>query len=643
MVPNQPLEGVRMTTEATAPKTGRKREVLESVTIRFAGDSGDGVQQVGGQFTTTSAVFGNDLSTFPDFPAEIRAPAGTLPGVSGFQIQFAAKDIHTPGDQPDVLVAFNPAALLVNIKDMAPNSVVIVNTDSFDEVDLKKAQCTTNPLEDGSLSAFNTFKIPITELTLKALEPVQMTHKDKERCKNYFALGVLYWLYNRPLETTLHHIQDKFGKDKYGKPTPQLVESNSLALKAGWGYAEATELFRSQYEVPPATYAPGKYRNVMGNEALALGLVAAGKLSGLPIFYGSYPITPASDILHDLSKYKNFGVITFQAEDEIAAVTAAIGASYAGALGVTGTSGPGVALKSEAINLAVMVELPLIICDVQRGGPSTGLPTKTEQADLLQALYGRNSESPVCVLAPATPGDCFDMAIQAARIATKYMVPVFILSDGYLANGAEPWKLPKLSDLPKFPVKFQTAPDHFAPYLRDEITLARPWALPGTPGLEHRIGGIEKSHIYGNVSYDPDNHDFMCRIRAAKIQRIVQDVPDAQVHGDPDAKILMLGWGSPYGSITAAVEEARRRGIKVAQVHLRHLNPFPANLGAILKKYPRILVPELNLGQLLMVIRAKFLVDARGLNKVQGKPFKVAELVEAIEQEAKSLGGNGQR
>jgi 2-oxoglutarate/2-oxoacid ferredoxin oxidoreductase subunit alpha len=630
-----------MTTEATAPKTGRKREVLDSVTIRFAGDSGDGVQQVGGQFTTTSAVFGNDLSTFPDFPAEIRAPAGTLPGVSGFQIQFAARDIHTPGDQPDVLVAFNPAALMVNIKDMAPNSVVIVNTDAFGEVDLKKAQCTTNPLEDGTLSAFNTFRMPITELTMKALEPVQMTHKDKERCKNYFALGVLYWLYNRPLETTLAHIRDKFGKDKYGKPTPALVEANSLALKAGHGYAEATELFRSQYEVPPATYAPGRYRNVMGNEALALGLVAAGKLSGIPIFYGSYPITPASDILHDLSKYKNFGVITFQAEDEIAAVTAAIGASYAGAIGVTGTSGPGVALKSEAINLAVMVELPLIIVDVQRGGPSTGLPTKTEQADLLQALWGRNSESPVCVLAPSTPGDCFDIAIQAVRIATKYMVPVFILSDGYLANGAEPWKLPKLADLPKISVKFQTAPDHFAPYLRDEVTLARPWALPGTPGLEHRIGGIEKSHIYGNVSYDPDNHDFMCRIRAAKIQRIVQDVPDAVVHGDADAKILMLGWGSPYGSITAACEEARRRGIKVAQVHLRHLNPFPANLGAILKKYPRVLVPELNLGQLLTIIRAKFLVDARGLNKVQGKPFKVAELVEAIEQEAKSVGGNG--
>jgi 2-oxoglutarate ferredoxin oxidoreductase subunit alpha len=630
-----------MTTETTAPKTGRKREVLENVTIRFAGDSGDGVQQVGGQFTTTSAVVGNDLSTFPDFPAEIRAPAGTLPGVSGFQIQFASRDIHTPGDQPDVLVAFNPAALLVNIKDMAPNSVVIVNTDAFDEVDLKKAGCSTNPLEDGTLSAYNTFRIPITELTLKALEPVQMTHKDKERCKNYFALGVLYWLYNRPMDTTLHHIQDKFGKDKYGKPTPHLVESNSLALKAGWGYAEASELFRSQYEVPPATYAPGRYRNVMGNEALALGLVAGGKLSGLPIFYGSYPITPASDILHDLSKYKNFGVVTFQAEDEIAAVTAAIGASYAGAIGVTGTSGPGVALKSEAINLAVMVELPLVIVDVQRGGPSTGLPTKTEQADLLQALYGRNSESPVCVLAPATPGDCFDMAIQAVRIATKYMVPVFILSDGYLANGAEPWKLPRLQDLPKITVKFQTEPDHFAPYLRDEITLARPWARPGTPGLEHRIGGIEKSHIHGNVSYDPENHDFMCRIRAAKIQRIVQDVPDVQVHGDADAKILMLGWGSPYGSITAACEEARRRGIKVAQVHLRHLSPFPANLGAILKKYQRILVPELNLGQLLMMIRSKFLVDARGLNKVQGKPFKVAELVEAIEQENKALGGNG--
>jgi 2-oxoglutarate ferredoxin oxidoreductase subunit alpha len=630
-----------MTTEATAPKTGRKREVLESVTIRFAGDSGDGVQQVGGQFTTTSAIVGNDLATFPDFPAEIRAPAGTLPGVSGFQIQFAAKDIHTPGDQPDVLVAFNPAALLVNIKDMAPNSVVIVNTDSFGEVDLKKAQCSSNPLEDGSLSAFNTFKIPITELTLKALEPVPMTHKNKERCKNYFALGVLYWLYNRPMETTLQHIRDKFGKDKYGKPTPEIVEANSLALKAGWGYAEATELFRSQYEVPPATYSPGRYRNVMGNEALALGLVAAGKLSGLSIFYGSYPITPASDILHDLSKYKNFGVITFQAEDEIAAVTAAIGASYAGAIGVTGTSGPGVALKSEAINLAVMVELPLVIVDVQRGGPSTGLPTKTEQADLLQALYGRNSESPVCVLAPSTPGDCFDIAIQAVRIATKYMVPVFILSDGYLANGAEPWKLPKLADLPKITVKFQTEPDHFAPYLRDEITLARPWARPGTPGLEHRIGGIEKSHIHGNVSYDPENHDFMCRIRAAKIQRIVQDVPDAQVLGDSDAKILMLGWGSPYGSITAACEEARKRGIKVAQVHLRHLNPFPANLGSILKKYQRILVPELNLGQLLALVRSKFLVDARGLNKVQGKPFKVSELVEAIEHEAKALGGNG--
>jgi len=624
-----------MTPQSPAEAVPRKREVLESVTIRFAGDSGDGVQITGTQFTNTSAIFGNDLSTFPDFPAEIRAPAGTLPGVSGFQIQFSAKEIHTPGDQPDVLVAFNPAALLVNIKDLAPNSVVIVNTDSFGEVDLKKAGCATNPLEDGMLSAYQTFKIPIADLTIKALEPVAITHKDKERCKNFFALGVLYWLYNRPMEPTLKWFQDKF------KKKPELVEANSLALKAGYAYADAAELFRSQYEVPPAKYAPGRYRNVMGNEALALGLVAASKLSGLPLFYGSYPITPASDILHELSRHKNFGVITFQAEDEIAAVTSAIGASYAGAIGVTGTSGPGVALKGEAINLAVMVELPLVICDIQRGGPSTGLPTKTEQADLMQALFGRNSESPVCVLAPATPGDCFDVAIQAVRIATKYMVPVFILSDGYLANGAEPWKLPKLADLPKIQVKFQTSPEHFAPYLRDEVTLARPWALPGTPGLEHRIGGIEKSHIYGNVSYDPDNHDFMCRMRAAKIQRIVQEVPDLQVMGDEDAKILLVGWGSPYGSITAAVEESRRRGIKVAQIHLRHLNPFPSNLGAILKRYPRVLVPELNLGQLLMVLRAKYLVDARGLNKVQGKPFKVSELVEAIEQEAKTLQGNG--
>jgi 2-oxoglutarate ferredoxin oxidoreductase subunit alpha len=624
-----------MTTEATSPKIERKREVLESVTIRFAGDSGDGVQITGTQFTNTTAVFGNDLSTFPDFPAEIRAPAGTLPGVSGFQIQFSSSDIHTPGDRPDVLVAFNPAALMVNIKDVPPNGVVIVNTDSFSEVDLKKAQCKTNPLEDGTLSAFQVFKIPIADLTIKALESVAISHKDKERCKNFFALGVLYWLYNRPMDTTLKWFQDKFKKN------PALVEANTLALKAGHAYAEATELFRSQYEIPPATYAPGTYRNVMGNEALALGLIAGSKVSGLPLFYGSYPITPASDILHELSRHKNFGVITFQAEDEIAAVTSAIGASYAGAIGVTGTSGPGVALKGEAINLAVMVELPLVICDVQRGGPSTGLPTKTEQADLLQALFGRNSESPVCVLAPATPGECFDMGIEAVRIATKYMVPVFILSDGYLANGAEPWRIPKVSDLPKITVKFQTSPEQFAPYLRDEITLARPWALPGTPGLEHRIGGIEKSHIHGNVSYDPENHDFMCRIRAAKIQRIAQDVPEVKVTGDADAQILVIGWGSPYGAITAACQGARRRGLKVAQAHLRHLSPFPLNLGKVLKKYRRVLVPELNLGQLLMLLRARYLVDARGINKVQGKPFKVSELIEAIEQESKTLEGNG--
>ncbi|MBI4565079.1 MAG: 2-oxoacid:acceptor oxidoreductase subunit alpha [Planctomycetes bacterium] len=621
-----------MTTETQSAVAGRLREVLDCVTIRFAGDSGDGIQITGQQFTTTTAIFGNDLATFPDFPAEIRAPAGTLAGVSGFQIQFSNRDIHTPGDRPDVLVAFNPAALMANIKDVPPNGVVIVNTDSFGEVDLRKAQCTSNPLEDGTLSAYNVFKVPITQLTLKALEPVPISHKEKERCKNFFALGVLYWLYNRPMEPTLKWFQQKFGKKD-----PKLVEANTLALKAGVGYAEATELFRSQYDVPPAAYAPGRYRNVMGNEALALGLVAAGKLCGLPVFYGSYPITPASDVLHELSRHKNFGVTTFQAEDEIAAVTAAIGASYAGALGVTGTSGPGVALKSEAINLAVMVELPLIICDVQRGGPSTGLPTKTEQADLLQALFGRNSESPVCVLAPATPSDCFHIAIEAARIATKYMCPVFILSDGYLANGAEPWRIPKVADLPRFEVKFRTTPDCFYPYLRDERTLARPWATPGTPGLEHRIGGLEKSHIHGNVNYDAENHDFMCRLRAAKIQRIVQDVPDLEVNGDEDADVLVIGWGSPYGSIMAACQEARRKGTKVAQAHLRYLNPLPANTGKVVARYKKVLVPELNLGQLLMVLRSKYLVPARGLNKVQGKPFKVSELADAIMQEAKNL------
>ncbi len=612
-----------------------KRQVLEKVTIRFAGDSGDGMQLIGGHFTNTTAVLGNDLATFPDFPAEIRAPAGSLPGVSGFQIQFAASDIHTPGDRPDVLVAFNPAALKVNLPDMPPNSVIIVNTDAFTEVELRKAGYKTNPLEDGSLSKYQLFKVPITDLTIKALNSIKFAEKDhqkKERNKNFFALGMLYWLYNRPLETTLKAIERELAKKAEG---PQLIEAAQTALKAGHAYAEAAELFRSQYVIPPARYQPGTYRNINGNTALAIGLVTASRLAGIPLFYGSYPITPASSVLEELSRHKSFGVRTFQAEDEIAAVTAAIGASYAGALGVTGTSGPGVALKSEAINLAVMVELPLIICDIQRGGPSTGLPTKTEQADLLQALFGRNSESPVAVVAPATPAECFDMAIFAARIAVKYMCPVFLLSDGYLANGAEPWRIPDPAQLPKIEVRFRKDPDGFAPYLRDEVTLARDWAVPGTPGLEHRIGGIEKSHIWGNVNYDPENHDFMCRVRAAKIQRIVQDVPDLKVHGPEDATTLVIGWGSTYGAIRAAVEECQQRGLKVARAHLRHLNPFPANLGKVLSRFRKVLVPEMNLGQLLFLLRAKFLVDAKGVNKVQGKPFRVAELIDVIEKECR--------
>ncbi len=614
----------------------RKQETLDQVTIRFAGDSGDGMQVTGGHFTNTSAVLGNDLSTFPDFPAEIRAPAGSLPGVSGFQIQFSSKDIHTPGDRPDVLVAFNPAALKVNLSDMPDNSVIIVNSDSFGEVDLKKAGCKTNPLEDGTLDKFQAYKIPITELTMKALESIKFKEKDrpnKERNKNFFALGILYWIYSRPLDTTMKTIERNFAK-KSNADRP-IVLAAQTALKAGHAYAEATELFRSQYTVAPAKYEPGTYRNIAGNQAIALGLVAASKLSGLQLFYGSYPITPASSILEELSQRKAFGVKTFQAEDEIAAVTAAIGASFAGALAVTGTSGPGVALKSEAINLAVMTELPLVIVDIQRGGPSTGLPTKTEQADLLQAMYGRNSESPVAILAPSSPAECFTMAIEACRIAIKYMTPVFLLSDGYLANGAEPWKIPEPSSLPKIEVKFRTEKEGFAPYLRNEVTLSREWAIPGTPGLEHRIGGIEKSHIQGNVNYDAENHDFMCRIRAAKIQRIAQDIPELKVHGPQDATTLVIGWGSTYGAIRAAVEDCQARGLKVARAHVRHLNPFPANLGKVLSRYKKVLVPEMNLGQFLFLLRAKFLVDAKGVNKVQGKPFMISELIEVIEKEAR--------
>ena len=618
-----------MTTETEdGPSNGKT--VLERVTIRFAGDSGDGVQITGSQFSNTSAIVGNDLATFPDFPAEIRAPAGTLAGVSGFQVQFASQNIHTPGDQPDVLVAFNPAALRSNLSRVPKNGVLIINTDTFEERELKKAGYDANPLEDGSLDGYQTYKVGITSLTLKALEDLKLTHKEKERCKNFFALGLLYWLYSRPMEPTLKWFSEKFAKK------PQYIEANSNALKAGFVYGEATEVFRSQYEVPAAEVAPGTYRNISGNTALALGLIAACHSAGRPMFYGSYPITPASDILHELAQHKNFDVVTFQAEDEIAAVTAAIGAAFAGSIAVTGTSGPGVALKSEAIGLAIMVELPLVICDVQRGGPSTGLPTKTEQADLLQAMFGRNSDSPAVVLAPCTPSDCFDIAFHAVRIATHYMIPVFVLSDGYLANGAEPWRIPKIEDLPKVKVQFRTNPEGFEPYLRDDVTLARPWVVPGTPAMEHRIGGLEKSHIKGNISYDADNHDFMVHLRAAKVQRVVREIPDLEVNGADDAKILLLGWGSTYGSIRAALEECRRRGLPVAHAHLRFLNPFPANLGKVLSRYEKVLIPELNMGQLLLLIRSRFMVDAKGINKVAGQPFRVDELIEIIEQELKN-------
>ncbi len=618
--------------ETAAPAPVKTRSPLDHVTIRIAGDSGDGMQITGDQFTNTTAIVGNDLATFPDFPAEIRAPAGTLPGVSGFQLQFSSHDIHTPGDQPDVLVAMNPAALKVNVADLPQNGVIVVNSDAFKEGDLKKAQYAANPLEDGSLSKFRVYPVAITTMTIRALEEMtQITHKEKERCKNFFALGMMYWMYSRPLEHTVRWLEKKFAK------RPDLVEANRRVLQAGFNFCDTTEIFQVSYQVAPAPSKPGVYRNIMGNPALAMGLVAAAKRAGIPLFYGSYPITPASDVLHELAKYKNFGVVTFQAEDEIAAVAAAIGASYAGSLGVTGTSGPGVCLKSEAINLAVMTELPLIIIDVQRGGPSTGLPTKTEQADLLQAMFGRNSESPVCILAPKTPGDCFNIAFEAVRIATQYMVPTFILTDGYLANGSEPWSIPAVESLPEIKIKFRTDPQGFHPYDRDELTLARPWAIPGTPGLEHRIGGIEKANITGNVSYDPSNHDMMTRLRASKIQRIAQVVPPLEVEGPKDARILLLGWGGTYGSITAAREEAEARGWPVAQAHLRYLNPMPKNLGEVLSRFERVLIPELNLGQLSMLIRARFLVDAVGINKVAGQPFKTSELLDAIGKEVAAL------
>ncbi len=605
---------------------------LDQVIIRFAGDSGDGMQITGDRFTSTTATFGNDLSTLPDFPAEIRAPAGTLAGVSAFQLHFADHDIMTPGDAPHVLVAMNPAALKANLKDMPRGRDIIANTDEFTKRNLEKVGFTTNPLEDGSLDSYKVHPIALTSLTVEALKDCDISKKEAERAKNMFALGMLSWLYHRPIEGTIAWLEAKFGNK------PEILKANIAAFQSGWSYGETTEEFSVQYEIRPAKLPMGTYRNISGNLALSYGLIAASKCTGLPLFLGSYPITPASDILHELSKQKKFGVATFQAEDEIAGVGAAIGAAYGGALAITTTSGPGVALKSEAIGLAVSLELPLIVIDVQRGGPSTGLPTKTEQSDLLQAMFGRNGEAPVPIVAPRSPSDCFNAAIEAARIATVYRTPVFILSDGYLANGSEPWLVPNEADLPDLTVEFATAPNHqsadgndeYWPYLRDSKTLARPWAVPGTPGLEHRIGGLEKADGTGHISYDPTNHDLMVRTRAAKIDGI--EVPDLDVDDpDGDAKVLMLGWGSTYGPIGVACKHARRAGLTVAQAHLRHLNPFPKNTGDVLRRYEHVIVPEMNLGQLALLLRAKYLVDVISYNQVRGLPFKSDELRQVIE------------
>jgi 2-oxoglutarate ferredoxin oxidoreductase subunit alpha len=602
-------------------------EEVDTVTIRFAGDSGDGMQLTGTQFTNTSAVVGNDISTLPDFPAEIRAPAGSLPGVSGFQLNFSSQDIKTPGDQPNVLVAMNPAALKVNLSDLEEGGTLIINTDGFTPENLKYANYTSNPLDDSSLAGYRVHKLPISTLNMNALKGnVELSRKEIDRSKNFFALGVLYWLYDRPMETTLSWIRTKFAK------SPELAKANEIALRTGYNFADTTEVFTTHYTVKKAKIAPGKYRKMTGNEATALGFIAASQLSGRPLFYGSYPITPASDILHELSKHKSFGVKTFQAEDEIAAVCAAIGASFAGHLGLTGTSGPGVALKQEAIGLAVMTELPLVIVNVQRGGPSTGLPTKTEQADLFQAVWGRNGECPAIVIAPATPADCFHMAIEATRLAFKYMSPVFYLSDGYLANGAEPWAIPAVDSLPKIDMHFASDPATFMPYSRDEETLARPYALPGTPGLEHRIGGIEKQHITGNVNYDPENHHFMVKLRQEKIDRVANDIPLVEVMGEKMGKVLVLGWGSTYGSISSAVEKMQHEGKSVSSAHLRHLNPFPKNLGEVLSGFETVIVPEMNLGQLCTMIRARYLVDAVAFSKVKGRPFQIREIVRKVEE-----------
>ncbi|WP_327145629.1 2-oxoacid:acceptor oxidoreductase subunit alpha [Nocardia sp. NBC_01327] len=606
---------------------GGAAEKLEKVVIRFAGDSGDGMQLTGDRFTHEAAAFGNDLATQPNFPAEIRAPQGTLPGVSSFQIQIADYDILTAGDQPDVLVAMNPAALKANLEDLARGATLILNTDEFTKRNLAKVGYAADPLGDESLSDFVVHRVPMTSLTLAATEPTGVGKKDGQRAKNMFALGLLSWMYGRPLGGTETFMREKFAS------TPDVAEANILAFRAGWNYGETTESFATTYEIAPATLPAGTYRQITGNTALAYGLVTAGQLAGMPVFLGTYPITPASDILHELSKHKNFGVTTFQAEDEIAGIGAALGASLGGALGVTSTSGPGLALKSETIGLAVMTELPLLIIDVQRGGPSTGLPTKTEQADLLQALFGRNGESPVAVLAPRSPADCFDTTVEAARIALTYRTPVLVLSDGAIANGSEPWSIPQVSDLPPIDPGFEPAgaeDDSFEPYARDPETLARPLAVPGTVGRAHRIGGLEKADGSGNISYEPANHELMVRLRQAKIDGIT--VPDLEVD-DPDGKaeLLLLGWGSSYGPIGEACRRARRRGVPVAQAHLRHLNPFPANLGDVLKRYRTVVAPEMNGGQLAMLLRARYLVDVQPWTKIAGLAFSAQELVGVID------------
>jgi len=605
-------------------------EQLDRVVIRIAGDSGDGMQLTGDRFTQETASFGNDLSTLPNFPAEIRAPAGTLPGVSSFQLHFADHDILTPGDRPDVLVAMNPAALKANLVDLPKGGTIIVDTHDFTDRALARIGWTSNPLEDGTLDSFTVHAVDLTQLTLDALAGTSLSRKDAGRSKNMFALGLLSWMYSRPVEGTLQFLRQKFAS------RPDIADANITAFKAGWNFGETTESFAVAYEVKPAPLPAGVYRNITGNMALSYGLITAAQRAGLPLFLGAYPITPASDILHELSKHKRFGVRTFQAEDEIAGIGAAIGAAFGGSLAITSSSGPGIALKGESIGLAVSLEIPLVVCDIQRGGPSTGLPTKTEQSDLLQAMFGRNGEAPVPIVAAQSPADCFAAALEAVRIALCYRTPVFLLSDGYLANGSEPWRVPNVADLPDISVRFATEPNGadgtFLPYLRDPDTLARPWAIPGTPGLEHRVGGIEKADRTGNISYDPDNHDFMVRTRQAKVDGIARTIPPLTVDDpDGDARVLVIGWGSTYGTIGAAVRRVRRAGYAIAQAHLRHLNPFPSNLGTVLAGYDKVVLPEMNLGQLATLIRSKYLVDIISVTQVRGMPFRAADLAEMLQ------------